>query len=275
MPPDPPAPYPHLRALAQAAPNAAGVYLFYGPRRDLPLYIGKSVQLRSRLLSHLRNPDEARMLAQAEHIEVIRTAGEIGALLLEARLVKQRQPLFNRRLRRQRALCSLRWDRDSIEVVDTRQIDFSRDTRLYGLFATRRAAQERLRTLADEYGLCWGLLGLERMPRGRPCLRAMIGRCAGACHGALSLADHAQRLEAALAHMHLRCWPFGGAIGVVEDDGVLTQIHVVRNWCYLGSAADEDQARQLSRVDAGFDADGYKILVGPLLAGTARIVEWG
>lgn len=47
------------------------------------------------------------MLRQARRISWICTAGEMGALLLEARLIKEQQPLFNKRLRRNRQLCSL------------------------------------------------------------------------------------------------------------------------------------------------------------------------
>ena len=79
----------HLRAALADMPAAPGVYTFHGAEGDLPLYIGKSVNLRNRLLAHLRTPDEARMLRQTRRISHIRTAGEIGALLLEARLIKE------------------------------------------------------------------------------------------------------------------------------------------------------------------------------------------
>jgi excinuclease Cho len=46
---------------------------------------------------------------------------------------------------------------------------------------------------------------------------------------------------------------------------------VVRNWCYLGSAANVAQARALDVMAAGFDADGYKILCRPVLSGSAHI----
>lgn len=52
----------------------------------------------------------------------------------------------------------------------------------------------------------------------------------------------------------------------------MLQIHVVRNWCYLGSAASLEQARSLGQVAAGFDADGYKILCRPLLTGQAELL---
>lgn len=64
------------------------MYIFHGESDTLPLYIGKSVNIRSRVLSHLRAPDEAAMLRQSRRITWFQTAGEMGALLLEARLIK-------------------------------------------------------------------------------------------------------------------------------------------------------------------------------------------
>ena len=97
----------HLRPWLEALPKQPGVYIFHGESDTLPLYIGKSVNIRSRVLSHLRTPDEAAMLRQSRRITWFQTAGEMGALLLEARLIKEQQPLFNKRLRRNRQLCSL------------------------------------------------------------------------------------------------------------------------------------------------------------------------
>jgi excinuclease Cho len=88
-------------------PRTSSVYIFKG-EGTLPLYIGKSLDIRSRLLAHLRAEDEADMIALTKLVEFIETAGEIGVLLLEARLIKQQSPLFNIRLRRLRNLCSIR-----------------------------------------------------------------------------------------------------------------------------------------------------------------------
>lgn len=74
----------HLRPWLEALPKQPGVYFFHGDSDAMPLYIGKSVNIRSRVLSHLRTPDEAAMLRQSRRITWIQTAGELGALLLEA-----------------------------------------------------------------------------------------------------------------------------------------------------------------------------------------------
>ncbi len=57
----------HLRSFLNDLPTRPGVYLFHG-EMYMPLYIGKSVNIRSRVLSHLRTPDEAAMLRQSREL---------------------------------------------------------------------------------------------------------------------------------------------------------------------------------------------------------------
>ena len=262
----------HLRAAIEDAPTGAGVYVFHGESGDLPLYIGKSVNIRARLLSHLRNADEARLLRQTRRITCTRTAGEIGALLLEAQQIKQLQPLFNQKLRRNRQLCSLQLTGQQPQVVYSKDMDFASAPELHGLFASRHAALDALRSIADQNRLCYGALGLEKLAPGKACFRAAIRQCAGVCRGDETPDAHQQRLFTSLLALRVACWPYAGAIGLVERDEALTQIHVVRNWCYLGSATTPEEARQLSTVAAGFDADGYKILVRPILTQSVEIM---
>lgn len=272
-----PCEYPtHLKDAIANMPAAPGVYIFHGEEGGLPLYIGKSVHLRSRVLSHLRNEEEARLWHQTRRISYQRTAGEIGALLLEARLIKEQQPLFNQKLRRNRQLCSLRLRHGQLDVVHAKEVNFATEDRLFGLFGSRRSALEALAQLADEHRLCLGALGLERLTPGKPCFRQMVNRCGGACCGAEPRQAHDARLSGALAALQVVCWPYSGAIGLLEtcpQDPVFRQIHVVRNWCYLGTAETEEDARTLDSVAAGFDADSYKILCKPVLCGQVDIIE--
>jgi len=276
----------HLRGFAAELPSAPGVYIFHGEEGDLPLYIGKSINLRSRVLSHLRNPDEANLLRQTRRISHIRTAGEIGALLLEASLIKQQQPLLNQKLRRNRQLCSLRLTAGLPEVVYAKDVNFATEPALFGLFASRHAAIEGLRQLADQHRLCYGALGLEKLKPGRACFRASVNLCGGVCRGDESFQAHGQRLFTVLEGLRVACWPYPGAIGLTEhyqDSGQQRagqpseaveagcQIHVVRNWCYLGSVSDLAKARELDVIAAGFDADGYKILCRPIFSGSVHI----
>lgn len=262
----------HLRPWLEDLPALPGVYTFHGDSENLPLYIGKSINIRSRVLSHLRTADEARMLRQARRISFIPTAGELGALLLEARMIKLQQPLFNKRLRKNRQLCAIQLTGQQPQIVYAREVDFSHAPDLFGLYASRRAALEGLQKIADEQQLCYGLLGLESLTAGRGCFRSALRRCAGACCGKESPEAHQQRLRAALEALRIRCWPWPGAIGVVEERAGQTQIHVINNWLYLGSVSEIGEAAALCTTEPGFDSDGYKILCKPLISGKLPVI---
>jgi len=264
----------HLRAQVDDVPAAPGVYLFHGDVPDLPLYIGKSVNLRSRLLSHLRNRREARLLQQTRSISFERTVGEIGALLLEARLIKDRYPLLNRQLRQNRRLCSIRLQEGVPVLVAAHQMHLEEGAGHFGLFRSETAARSYLFRLADEHGLCLSLLRLERLvTRGGPCTRFQLGRCRGACSGGEPESAHRARLTGALSALAVRMWPWRGAVAIEESDGEQQAFHVVQNWCHLGTVSTVAQAQALRRVHPAFDADCYRILCNPLVRGSAKIIE--
>jgi excinuclease Cho len=263
------------RASLDALPARPGIYIFRD-QAGAPLYIGKSINIRSRVLSHLRTPSEARMLQQSRHVDFQRTAGEIGALLLESRLIKELQPVHNKKLRRSREMCSLLLQRGlqsgMPQVVSARDVDFSTTQNLYGLFATRRAALQMLNDIVEREQLCSATIGLERVALGRPCFARQLKRCRGACTGEESLQAHFARLERALSHMRIMTWPFDGAIGIIEQSDGWTQTHVVDHWLYLGSFDDQDSAGKFRPpAKRAFDVDAYKILVKPLLLGELTI----
>ena len=263
----------HLPADAlDTIPDTPGVYLFYG-ENNLPLYVGKSVRLRQRVLSHF-NADhkaykEMRLSQQLHRIEVRETAGEIGALLLEAQLVKSLQPVHNQRLRRQGDLCA--WRLIETEhghlmpvLANASEQDFGRVERLYGLFSGKRKAESALRALAESHQLCLVQLGLEhRSSPRKPCFNWQLKRCKGVCVGKEAESFHRVRLEAALAKLRVQVWPYAGAIGLIERSAERTDVHVVNNWCYLGTAHAEDEVHDLleqAPSRPAFDLDTYKIL---------------
>lgn len=268
--------YPHHidRTSLDVLPSKPGIYIFRD-EQDRPLYIGKSVNIRTRVLSHLRMPEEARMLQQSRYVEFRRTAGDIGALLLESRLIKDMQPLHNKKLRRTREMCTLRLGADvkSVpEIVYARDHDFARTADLYGLFATRKAALEKLRAIVEMEKLCPALTGLEATTRGRACFARQIARCLGACIGEESVEDHYCRLKAALEEMRIVIWPYAGPMAIVEECDGWKQMHVVDHWFYVGSIDHAPDAIPIRcPVRRSFDVDTYKILVKPMMRGELRI----
>lgn len=254
-------------------PDTPGVYLFYGDN-DAPLYVGKSVHLRQRILAHFsadhRIYKDMRIANEIRRLEWRETAGEIGALLLEAQLIKDLHPIHNRVLRRQKELCAWQLRSNNAGVLQpvlayADEEDFGRAERLYGLFKSRRKAETALRELADAHQLCLVMLGLEsRTHPGKPCFAHQLRRCRGACIGAEPSKSHQARLETALASLKVRTWPYSGPVGLIETGaGKKQDIHVVHNWCYLGSARSEEELRSLLNgmpTRPAFDLDTYKIL---------------
>jgi excinuclease Cho len=259
------------RASLDALPRQPGVYLFIG-HDGAPVYIGKSVCLRSRVLSHLRTPEEAAMLRDTARVEFLRTAGDIGALLLESRLIKQLQPPYNALLRMVRDTYALALDDDSSIPSVCSSGGHTDGRQCFGLFGSRASAEEALRALARRHGLCPALLGLEAQVCGRGCFSRQLGRCNGACIGTESVEQHALRLRAALAAMQEAVWPFAGAVGIVERGADMRQMHVVDRWAYLGSL--EGRQRKLKKSGRPLvDIDTYKILAAPLLGGSFELVQ--
>ena len=256
---------PHLDPSAlEGLPDAPGVYLFYG-ENELPLYVGKSLRVRSRVMAHFsadhRDDRELSLSQQVRRVDWIRTEGEIGALLEEAQTVKRLQPTHNRQLRRNRELCAWRLAGDGadlrLELAHAGDLSFGRQDRLYGLFRSRREATERLRALAAEHALCPALLGLEKLPAGRRCFAHQLGRCRGACCGAEPRQAHAHRLLEALRGLEVQAWPYEGPVALREGG----TLHVLDGWRYLGAAGDEAGAVALLRAGRpSFDLDIHRIL---------------
>lgn len=276
---------PHLDpAVLDELPESPGVYLFYGDNGAL-LYVGKSVNLRQRVLSHFaadsREPKAMRLSREVRRIDWQETVGEFGALLLESRLVKEGQPIHNRRLRRVSDLCA--WRLEELAPGDLRprlvsgqEAGFGRAGELFGLFATRREAHTALCKIAEAHQLCPLILGLEKPTQpGRPCFAHQLHKCKGACVGKEAIGLHSARLMAALARLKLEAWPYPGPIGLVERDDFMDveQVHVVDGWRYLGTARCEADVHDL--LDQGstapFDRDAYKLIRSHLGKGKLEV----
>jgi DNA polymerase-3 subunit epsilon len=250
-----------------AIPEAPGVYRFYG-LNALPLYVGKSINLRERIAAHFcsdyRSANDLRLSAEITRIEFEPSAGELGALLRESQLVKTLLPAYNQRLRKRADMVVL-WVGESPQApayVPASAVDPGALANLYGPFSSRKQAREILRRIAREAALCWTGLGLER--REGPCFARQLGRCGGACVGAEKRETHHARLREALAEYALRPWPYPGTIGIRESSlvGDTIEVHLFRNWCWLGSARDEAELGAMleSPARVEFDPDIYRLL---------------
>lgn len=251
--------------LIDSIPDAPGCYIFYGENRT-PMYIGKSISLRSRVMGHfqgsLTQRKEMKLSLQVRDIDWIETSGELGALILESRLIKERMPTMNIKLRRSKDLCAWSLDKDAGGVlrptlVNHKDLMPGLQDNLFGLFYSKREADSYLKALAKKYRLCQVLLGLEKSTERKSCFGFQVKQCGGACVGIMPTEMHNLQLKTAMDLYRVQVWPYKGPIAI-KDNG---EMIVLDKWCYLGTAINEDELAELkSAGDAEFDLDIYKIV---------------
>lgn len=261
-------------------PDAPGVFALYAESGDL-LQVKRSTNLRQQIFSVFAPEKRDTVLVRNTwRIEWQETAGELGARLHEARLTAG-----HKRASAEDQLCAwqlLRRADDDFrpQLVYASDVDFGSNDDFYGLYGSRREANNALRKIADAHRLCYSLLGIGESAPGDPCVAYKQKSCRGACIGKEAASLHSARLMSALAKFKLRPWPYSGPVGLLESDefGMRTDFHLVDRWRYLGTVHSEqalEDYRDLARDDSTtqkFDADNYRILSKFLLAGKVRVI---
>ena len=186
-------------------PMSPGVYLMKGPRGKI-LYVGKAKNLRSRLSSYFRNDagltvKTAALVAKVEGVDVLLTASEKEALLLESSLIKKHRPRYNIVLKDDKNYILFKLDKRSPfpRLAFTRRVE--RDGAAYfGPFTSAAAARATWKELGRAFPLrkCGDRAMANRV---RPCLYHSIGQCLAPCVLAVDPGEYAalvRRVEAFL-----------------------------------------------------------------------------
>jgi DNA polymerase-3 subunit epsilon len=251
-------------------PEEPGVYRLFGASEEgeTLLYVGKANNLRERVLDHFRagssDVKSQRLATQVRRVEWTATAGELGALLLEAREIRERQPVYNRQSRGDgERLTWLFDDSGSTPALVALDAHALNSGNAYGTWRSARDARRALEDMAREHRWCFKVLGLENGPGS--CFGLQVGRCTGACTGKESAALHLARVKVALMPQRLRPWPHPGPMLWREGSGQRAQYHVIDGWQHVASIdcsdtealADVSRRRQLAEP---LDMDAYRIL---------------
>ncbi len=175
-------------------PERPGCYLMRD-RQGVIVYIGKAANLRARLRQYASGQDERFFVQWLRQVlgdlEVIVTASEKDALLLENELIKRHQPRFNVKLKDDKRFIHLRLAQDEsfprLQVVRRP----ARDKALYfGPYASASAARATLAQINRWFQLRTCPDAVFRN-RTRPCLEYQIQRCPGPCVLPVDPADYA------------------------------------------------------------------------------------
>ena len=180
-------------------PRDPGVYLFRDSTGRV-LYVGKSISIRSRARAHFAPSSlPASWTTQATIVDYQSTNSELGALVLENRLIKQHRPPGNIRLtRHDERLCYIRCRLDiAFPILEVASEPAAGHAVTIGPLRGRRLAQELVEQLDSLFGLrhCGRRLKL----REHPSAYGQMGRCLSPCLGDLDPNLYRRRLDEALA----------------------------------------------------------------------------
>jgi excinuclease ABC subunit C len=166
------------------APTSPGVYRMLNAANDV-LYVGKAKSVKKRLASYARPTGHpariARMIAATVAVEIISTATETEALLLEANLIKQLRPRFNVLLRDDKSFpyILITGDHWAPQILKHRGAQ-TRPGRYFGPFASVGAVNRTITALQRAF-LVRSCTDAFFESRTRPCLLYQIKRCSGPC----------------------------------------------------------------------------------------------
>ncbi|MGM0604796.1 MAG: excinuclease ABC subunit C [Halobacteriota archaeon] len=185
-----------VRERANELPRDPGVYQFQ--TADAVVYVGKAVDLRSRVRSYAdpRSDRIRRMVARAAGIDVAVTDTETQALLLEANLIKRHQPRYNVRLKDDKSY-------PLVQFTDhpTPRIEITRDPNdaatVFGPYTDKGRVETVLKAIRETYGLR-ACSDHKYRDRDRPCLDYEMGLCSAPCTGEVTDLAYREAVESAV-----------------------------------------------------------------------------
>ena len=181
-------------------PSGKGVYMFKDAN-GLPLYIGKSNNVRSRVLSHLREddiPKKRRLLRYTERIDAIECSSELESLILESRLIKKHQPYYNVQQVQRKGYVFAKITEDlypKIFLVDSNKDDGGE---YIGPFRSAKFLEYLLDKIQKYLKLCPELLKPRRNQKGF-CFSHQLNNCSGACGAGIEPEVYREDVEEAKA----------------------------------------------------------------------------
>ena len=193
-----------IRDEARRAPDKPGVYRMYG-EDGACLYVGKARSLKKRILQYAQGRFHTQriglMVSLTRSMELVVTATETEALLLESNFIKTLKPRFNVLLRDDKSFAELmiRKDHRAPQVRKHRGAHTIPGD-YFGPFASTWAVNRTLNTLQKAF-LLRSCSDSVYETRTRPCMLHQIKRCSAPCTGLIDLETYGALVDEAEAFL--------------------------------------------------------------------------
>ncbi|WP_027460519.1 excinuclease ABC subunit UvrC [Deinococcus murrayi] len=174
-------------------PASPGVYIFR--QGGTPIYIGKAVNLRSRVAQHFKAGGKSgKFTALADTLEFITARNEVEALVLEANLIKQHRPHYNVLLKDDKHYPFLKLTNEEFPMLVVTRRVLKDGASYYGPYPDASAVR-RVKHLVDTMFPLRKNSGLPLQKKPRPCLNYHMNRCLGPCVDAADPGEYRRAVE--------------------------------------------------------------------------------
>lgn len=200
-----------IQELLEKLPKSPGVYLMKNAK-DQIIYVGKAINLRSRVRQYFQSPRNQPPKVQAmvpniHHFEYIVTDSEIEALILENNLIKENKPKYNVLLRDDKTYPYIKVtvQEEFPRLLKTRKIRKD-GAKYFGPYTNVWALNETLNILRSLYPIRQCNKDVNKLieRKVRPCLNYHIKKCIGPCTGRVNKEAYREMIQEILLFLEGR-----------------------------------------------------------------------
>ncbi len=173
-----------LKEKIKELPSSPGVYLMKDSH-DGVLYVGKSKNLKSRVGSYFQNskshsPKVIKLVKHLKDFDYILTDTEFEAFLLESKLIKEINPIYNRLLKSPRSYSFIRISiNEKYPAIEISNESDKSDDLYFGPYTNRNTVERGLQGIKE----CCKILCTGTSQKSFSCLNYSLGLCIGMCLG--------------------------------------------------------------------------------------------
>lgn len=185
-------------------PNTPGVYIFKDKQARI-IYIGKAKALKKRVASYFSRPQNEKnqaLVARIADVEYLLSPSESQAQILEANLIKEKQPQYNIDLKDDKSFPLLKISSEGFPVVSIarrRKIDAGDPALYFGPYTNTQALRQAHKLMRRIFGF----RSCKNMPKSA-CLYYRLKLCPAPCINKISKEDYAKIIRSIILFLDSR-----------------------------------------------------------------------
>ena len=198
---------PKFLEVIDGLPSEMGVYYIHNSKNEI-IYIGKSNNIKKRILNHLTGKSKkARVIQNEIHkVTFALTGGELVSLLKEQNEIKTNAPKLNKAMKYRIFPMGIRLD-DSVEYPELIVEQIKKEHTYFSVYKNSKSAKSAIFNWTENYGICFKKTSLSN--KTGACFLHEVNKCDGACTGKETSDSYRKKIKLLLADFE---YPFSDFI---------------------------------------------------------------